>query len=584
MTAPRTLHQGIDSSHPTFNLKLNGRDVNPEYQVISAVVTRGINKISTADIILHDGDPASSEFPASDSSDFIPGVDVEIEMGYANQNNTVFKGIITAHSVKIRRDQPSLLHLTCKHKAVKLTVGRKNNIFYKKKDSEIIKTLGGSAGVSVSVEATTDKHPEMVQFYSTDWDFMLSRAEANGLFVFTEDTKISVKKPAFSAAPKLSLLYGATIFDFDAEIDARSQYSAVKASAWDAATQKVKKVSGRNPNATTPGNLSSGKLSDTIGLNEFSLNHTGQIPDTELQQWANAQWLRSQMAKVRGTVCFQGHDGILPGDMIELEGVGNRFNGKVFVSGVRHEFNQYNWETTVSFGLNPKWFHEEFEDIVSTPAEGLLPAAHGLTIGIVTKLENDPDGEDRVRVTMPLIDPSGEGVWARVACLDAGKERGSFFRPEINDEVVLGFLDDDPRNPVILGQLNSSKNPAPVQAADTNHEKGFYTRDKLKLVFNDEKKSITLETPGGQSLIIDDDAGSIEIKDKNGNKIVLDSSGISLESAKDIIVKSSTATKIESGTDLGLKAGTSLKAEGSAGAELSTSAVATIKGSMVKIN
>lgn len=93
-------------------------------------------------------------------------------------------------------------------------------------------------------------------------------------------------------------------------------------------------------------------------------------------------------------------------------------------------------------------------------ASGLLPAVKGLQIGVVVQLEQYPNGDDRVRVRMPLVDNEDNGVWARVATLDAGENRGSFFRPEMGDEVVLGFLNDDPRDPVILGMLNSSSETA----------------------------------------------------------------------------------------------------------------------------
>ena len=74
----------------------------------------------------------------------------------------------------------------------------------------------------------------------------------------------------------------------------------------------------------------------------------------------------------------------------------------------------------------------------------------------------DPDGEHRVRVKLPLVNNADDGVWARVASLDAGNDRGFFFRPEIGDEVVVGFFDDDPRRPVMLGMLHSSAKAAPL--------------------------------------------------------------------------------------------------------------------------
>ena len=80
-------------------------------------------------------------------------------------------------------------------------------------------------------------------------------------------------------------------------------------------------------------------------------------------------------------------------------------------------------------------------------------------------MEGDPDKEDRVQIQLPTVD-ANEGIWARVSSMDAGKGRGSFFRPEIHDEVVVGFLNGDPRHAIILGMLNSSANPAPFESKD----------------------------------------------------------------------------------------------------------------------
>ncbi|HKJ67726.1 MAG TPA: Rhs element Vgr protein, partial [bacterium] len=151
------------------------------------------------------------------------------------------------------------------------------------------------------------------------------------------------------------------------------------------------------------------------------------------------------------------------------------------------------------------------------------------------------------------------------------------------DEVILGFLNDDPRDPVVLGMMNSSAKPAPFTASDDNHEKGFVTRSEMKVMFNDDKKSIRLETPGGNVITLSDDAGSVVIEDQNSNKIEMASGGITIESAADINIKASGNLTIE-GTNVNAKANGQFKAEGSAGAEMSTSAIAVVKGSLVQIN
>ncbi|MEL6672949.1 MAG: type VI secretion system tip protein VgrG, partial [Bacteroidota bacterium] len=284
-----------------------------------------------------------------------------------------------------------------------------------------------------------------------------------------------------------------------------------------------------------------------------------------------------------------GFNQIKPGDLLKLEGVGARFNGLLFITAVRHEIGDGEWDTHIQFGLNPEWFSQE-PDILTPPAAGLLPGIRGLQIGKVVKLEKDPDGEDRIQVKMPMVDPNAKGIWARVASLDAGKERGFFFRPELDDEVIVGFINDDPRDAVVLGMLHSSKLPAPLKASDQNHEKLIQTRSELRVHFHDETKTITIDTPAGNSILMDEEGKTIVIEDQNQNKIALEQGGITLDSPKDINLKAGGKINIEAtadlsmkGTNISSKANAALKAEG-ATAKLAGSGITEIKGSLVKIN
>ena len=182
------------------------------------------------------------------------------------------------------------------------------------------------------------------------------------------------------------------------------------------------------------------------------------------------------------------------------------------------------------------------------------------------------------------MDNNAEGIWARIALLDAGKERGSFFMPEIKDEVVVGFINGDPRDAVILGMMNSSNKPAPLVPDDDNDEKGFITRSKMKILFNDKKKTLLLQTPGGKEILMDDDDKKIiRIKDEHNNRIELTKDGIVIESCKDFKLKASSDIKGEA-VNVELKGSGNFKGEGSGGAKLSSSGMTEVKGSMVNIN
>jgi uncharacterized protein involved in type VI secretion and phage assembly len=170
-----------------------------------------------------------------------------------------------------------------------------------------------------------------------------------------------------------------------------------------------------------------------------------------------------------------------------------------------------------------------------------------------------------------------------MALPDAGNNHGFIFMPEIGDEVIVGFMHDDPRNPVVLGMLHSSAIPAPFVAQDTNHQKALVTRSGMKISFDDDKKIVEISTPGGYIFHLDEDKKEILLEDGNSNKIKMNEDGMSLESAKDIILKASGDISFE-GMNITQKASAQLKMEGSAGVEAKSSGTMVIKGSIVQIN
>jgi uncharacterized protein involved in type VI secretion and phage assembly len=212
-----------------------------------------------------------------------------------------------------------------------------------------------------------------------------------------------------------------------------------------------------------------------------------------------------------------------------------------------------------------------------------LPAVSGLQVGTVVSNE-DTSGEHRVRVRLPLVNMEEDGIWARVASLDAGKERGFFFRPEVGDEVVVGFLEDDPRRAVILGMLHSSANAVPLPGSNDNHEKGYQSRSKMRLYFNDDKKLVLLETLEGNKITLSEGDKAVTIQDQNGNKIEMTESGITIEAAKALELKAGTEIKLTSSTSFNIKSEADLKMEGAKGVELTSSAVTKIKGSIINLN
>ncbi len=585
MTEQRTIPTQANTNVATFKIFSNGEQIPETIGVNSIVISKGVNKIATATIEMFDGNVATEDFEHSAGESFIPGAELEIKAGYQSIEDTIFKGIIIKHAVKVITDQSSKLILELRDESVKMTIGRKNKYFDADiLDSDIIEEIIDEYGLDKDIEATSVTHKEMVQYFSTDWDFILSRAEVNGQLIFVDDGKITVKAPSISGEPILNLHYGHNIFEFEAEMDARDQYTATKATSWDFVNQEVIESEGADPGLEEQGNISANDLADVIGLSEWSMQHSGHIPDQEMQAWTDSKLLRSRLAKIRGKVKIIGFSDVKPGDTISLGGFGERFNGNAFVSAIFHDLApDKKWYTFIEFGLDQQRIADKYDDIVEKPASGLVPAIHGIHQGIVTNISDDPDGEGRIQVKIPTIDPEEDGIWARVTRQDAGSDRGLFISPEVDDEVAVGFFNDDPRDPVILGMMHSSAKPSPYDATEDNFEKGIITREGLKFTFNDELKSIVIETPNGNMLVISDDEGSILVEDENGNKIEMSADGVTIESASDLNLTASGDVNIE-GSNISISAQSQFKAEGSSGAELSTSGQAVIKGSIVQIN
>ncbi len=564
----------------SFSIKTERTEIPQTHQIISVDVLKEINRIPTATIVIQDGDPSKEDFEVTNGEEYKPGNEIEIQLGYDGNNELIFKGIITKIAIKARRNGDSVLIVEAKNKAIKMTVGRKSKYFYESKDSDVMSEIVEAYGLQTDIEDTVFEHPEVVQYRSTDWDFVISRAEANGKICLADDNSFIVQKPDPNLSSTANLNYGQNVFSFEASIDSRDQLKNVKAQGWDFSSQEIIEAEAEEPSISGMGNLSASELADVIGTDPFMISHSGKTDQPELKAWADALLLRNRLAKIQGRLRMRGIAGIIPTHIITLEGFGNRFNGEIYVSGIKHQVADGDWTTDIQFGMNPEWFTETY-DINEKDASGLFPAIQGLQNGIVTQLQDDPNGEERILIRLPIINSEEQGIWARVASLDAGENRGTFFRPEIGDEVIVGFINNDPNDAIILGMMNSSAKPAPLVASDDNHEKGIFTRSKMKILFNDEDESITIKNDQDNQVLITD--SSIELSDKNGNKIIMNEDGIEINSSKDIILKATGDLKTDS-INAEISANAEAKISGSAGAELSTSAIAVIKGSLVQIN
>jgi uncharacterized protein involved in type VI secretion and phage assembly len=167
----------------------------------------------------------------------------------------------------------------------------------------------------------------------------------------------------------------------------------------------------------------------------------------------------------------------------------------------------------------------------------------GVYTALVSEVR-DPDGLGRVKVRLPWAPDAGGDryeAWARVATMMAGRNRGSWFMPDVDDEVLVAFEAGDPRRPYVVGALWNGIDtpPAAMDGGATNHRKVLRSRSGLTITMDDTDFSprLTLETPAGQRLTLADGAGHVEIRDENGSSIVLAAAGVTVTAAATVEVR-----------------------------------------------
>ena len=194
----------------------------------------------------------------------------------------------------------------------------------------------------------------------------------------------------------------------------------------------------------------------------------------------------------------------------------------------------------------------------------------GVVVGVVTN-NQDPEKMGRVKVRFPWLSDEDESNWARVATPMAGKERGLFLLPEVDDEVLVAFEHGDLRFPYVVGSLWNGKDAPPADNADG--------KNNIRV----------LKSRSGHVIRLTDEDGKekIEIVDKTGkNSIVIDTAEntVTFTADKDIVLSAPNGTIKLDAQKVEVKSKADSKVEAGGGLDLKASGQMNVKGATVNIN
>lgn len=198
----------------------------------------------------------------------------------------------------------------------------------------------------------------------------------------------------------------------------------------------------------------------------------------------------------------------------------------------------------------------------AAPSEVTLEAGgHVKGVAVALVCDNTDDAKrGRVKVRYPWHSRPTQSYWARIVTPMAGKDRGMYFLPEVDDEVLVAFERGDMRFPYIVGSLWNGADQAPQTNTDGKNDiRQIRTRKGHKLTFNDGQKGLVqLELNDGKKLAIDDNG--LVMDDGKGNSVKINSrsGSITIEAVKELNIKAPKIS-IQASAQMEAKGGASMK-------------------------
>lgn len=419
----------------------------------------------------------------------ISGFTLGTEVVIALDNIRLFKGYLVQKKMQMKGKYWSV-RLEARHALQKLTFLPRSRVFRQQDDHTLLKALLQPAGVSLTQKAyaqLSSKHDQLVQFRVSDWQFIRSRLLSMNCCLLPDATSDAVvisplAEPAQIPRRLTRDSRDYTLYEVNLSFDNRFTLDSLSLQGWDIAAQKLTPAQKSAAGAFCPWKPESKAGQPSAWQQDYALAFS-MLPETTLKTLANSWLNHQQMTGVQGYIVLAGTRNFAPGESITLSGFGAGLDGTVILSGVNQRFDSKDgWRSELVIGL---------------PTSMLEPAppVRSLHIGTVADFTADPQHLDRIAIHLPALNLTDSFVFARLSKPWASKASGFCFYPEPGDEVVVGFIDSDPRYPIILGAMHNPKNTAPFPPDEKNNRKGLIVSqaDQTQaLMIDTEEKTLTL--------------------------------------------------------------------------------------------
>ena len=491
----------------------------------------------------------------------------KIKIGFTSSTNldinfkeefkdSLIEGEITAIEVNFNEKSEAPIIVRGYDISHRLHRGRYNRSFLNETDSDIIKKIAKEVGIKADryIEQSGEPHEYVFQENQTNMEFLRERAAQIGFELFVQDREMYFRKPA--SKEKLELKWLLNLSNFHVRVTSAEQVSEVEVKSWDYTRKQLISATAKTEQGLTLSNKERGSSTST----KFDLYRkppkmivVDRPVATAKQADKMAQALCNELGGefIYADAKAEGNPKIRPGKIVELQDMGDRFNGSYYITETRHTYINRIYKTEFSVrGLRGGSLFTTL-----TPQTKLQPGQTFL-VGLVTD-NSDPKGWGRVKVKFPTLTEEHASQWARVVAPGAANDRGFDCLPEIEDEVLVGFEHGDIHRPYVIGGVWNGKD-APPERVDDSVQGGkvrlrtIKTRTGNTLQFIEEDKGssktgVRVETTGGHKIYLNDSETCIEIETTGGHKLKMDDRGrsISIDSTGNLSLKATGNIEIK---------------------------------------
>ena len=522
----------IQVSIPVATIKVGGTDVGvAESDLDEIVIDTTYNLPAMASIRLYD-----HYLTWLDGDAFALGDTLSVAMAPPKMHEEirpaeVFVGEIVALEPSLSARGTHTLTIRAYDLSHRLHIGTKSRTFLNMSESDIVSEIARELGLRTGIVDTLPKQKYIIQNNLTDYEFLAMRAKRVGCLFSVVANKLNFHKPEkMGTGPTLAL--GKDLRGISLRMSAARQAQKINVRGWDFRAKK--EILGTNVPEVVWNENAIGKAGGAAAKTAFGFNGISTLTTLAPQTKDEAD-LIAKAASFDQEGDFTEADGVAFGDpklvagmQIELIEMGKKYSGKYYVTQATHIYNATGYE--VHFTIAGRYPQTMNQLLNGTPVGAIESGTiHGVVVGIVTNVQ-DPENLGRVKVRFPwLADVSAkvESDWARIAAPMAGKARGFYFLPEVEDEVLVAFEHGNPNFPYIVGNLWNGKDAPPENNSVAHTGEGtihrmLVTRSGHKVIFDDSnsKKSILIvDATGKQSMFFDSVNSMIEIKTNGDMKI-----------------------------------------------------------------